>query len=119
MEENKVNLVFRTLEYDIDEYDYYYNDSTPPTFMVSAKIIIPEDIFPHALNIGLPIETALVFVERNNQGMAKYVKKVLEGYNDKPESELLAFQSLENDGFDLKLFLTNMLAEVSLQIEKN
>ena len=116
--EDKVKLVFRKLDYDIEEYDYYYNDATPPTFIVSATVRLPEEIFPNALNIGLPLDTALVFVGRNNEGMVKYIKKVIEGFSDKPESELLAFQSLDEDGFDLKLFLTYMMSEISLQIEK-
>ena len=114
----KVKLVFRHLEYEILEYNYYYNDAQPPVFITSATVEVPKNIFPHALDIGLPIETALVFVERNNEGMAKYVKKVLEGYSDKPEGELEAFRSLDHDGFDMKAYYSNMLAEISLQIEK-
>jgi hypothetical protein len=114
----KVKLVFGQLEYEIVEYSYYYSDATPPVFITSATVKVPKNIFPHALDIGLPIETALIFVEKNNAGMAKYIKKVLEGYSDKPEGELEAFRSLDNDGFDMKAYYYNMLSEISLQIEK-
>ncbi|MBL7816099.1 MAG: hypothetical protein JNL70_13865 [Saprospiraceae bacterium] len=115
---DKVTLAFKSLEYDIEDYKFFYNEMTPPLFVTSVTITVPKDIFPHKLGIGLPLQTALDNVEKNNSGMVKYIKKVIEGYSDQPQSELLAFESLEHDGFDMKQYFTYMLSEISMTIEK-
>jgi hypothetical protein len=88
-------------------------------FYTYASVAVPKNTFPESLRIGLPLEKTMEYVEKNNAGMAKYIRKVIEGFSDKPESELLAFQSLEDDGFDLHQIMIYMLGELSIEIETN
>jgi hypothetical protein len=115
----KVVLNFSRIDYVIEEVDYSYTDSKPPVFYTYASVALPPNEFPESLRIGLPLEKTMEYVEKNNAGMAKYIRKVIEGFSDKPESELLAFQSLENDGFDLNQIMIYMLGELSIEIETN
>jgi hypothetical protein len=115
---NKVILNFSTIDYKIKAIDYDYRNTNEPVFYTYASVEVPRNQFPDTLRIGLPLEKTMEHVEKNNSGMAKYVRKVIEGYEDKPKSELLAFQSLEEDGFDLNQFMVYMLQELSIEIEK-
>ena len=112
----KTVLDFSRMDYAIEGFDYRYNDGKPPVFYTNAIIRVPQ--FKQPISIGLPYDRALENVEKKDAGMAKYVRKVLEGYSDKPESELLAFESLEYDGFDLKQFMTYMLSGIRVEIEQ-
>ena len=114
----KVTLDFSNMDYKIEGIDYRYNDGQPPIFYTNATVKVPDELFKESMTIGLPLNRTMEFVEKHNSGMAKYVRKVIEGYSDQPESELLAFESLEHDGFDLKQFMTYMLAELSIEIER-
>jgi hypothetical protein len=116
---NKVTLNFSKIKYTIKAIDYDYRNSTEPVFYTYASVVVPKNDFPDTLRIGLPLEKTMEHVEKNNSGMAKYVRKVIEGYDDQPKSELLAFQSLEDDGFDLTQFMGYMLQELSIEIEKH
>jgi hypothetical protein len=113
----KITLNFSQIKYTIKAIDYDYRNSNEPVFYTYASVVVPKNDFPDTLRIGLPLEKTMEHVERNNAGMAKYVRKVIEGYDDKPKSELLAFQSLEEDGFDLNQFMVYMLQELSIEIE--
>jgi hypothetical protein len=113
----RVVLNFSKIDYVIEEIDYSYTDSKPRLFYTYASVAVPASEFPESLRIGLPLEKTMEYVEKNNAGMAKYVRKVIEGYSGEPESELLAFQSLENDGFDLHQFMIYMIGELSIEIE--
>ena len=114
----KVILDFSNMDYKIEGIDYRYNDGQPPIFYTNATVKVPDVLFKESMTIGLPLDRTMEFVEKHNAGMAKYVRKVIEGYSDQPESELLAFESLEHDGFDLKQFMTYMLTELSIEIER-
>ena len=114
----KVVLNFSNMDYNIEGIDYRYNDAKPPIFYTNATVKVPDEFFKESMTIGLPLDRTMEFVEKHNSGMAKYVRKVIEGYSDQPESELLAFESLEHDGFDLKQFMSYMLTELSIEIER-
>jgi hypothetical protein len=114
---NRVTLNFSKIKYTIKAIDYDYRNATEPVFYTYASVAVPKNDFPDILRIGLPLEKTMEHVAKNNSGMAKYVRKVIEGYDDQPESELLAFQSLEDDGFDLNQFMEYMLQELSIEIE--
>ncbi len=114
----KIVLNFARMDYEVEGIDYRYNNAHPPVFYTNAIVKVPDKYFKESISIGLPLGRTMEFVEKHNAGMAKYVQKVLEGYSDQPESELLAFQSLEHDGFDLKQFIIYMLSELNIEIEK-
>ena len=110
-------LTFSTLEYTVEGLRFYYNDAQPSVFYTAATVKFPKKVFSSALGLGLPLKDALGYVERKDAGMAKYVRKVIEGFADKPTPELLAFDSLEEDGFDLKQFMVYAFSELQLDIE--
>ncbi len=112
----KTVLDFSNMDYTIEGFDYRYNDGKPPVFYTNAILKVPQ--FKQAISIGLPYDRALMNVEKKDAGMAKYVRKVIEGYSDKPQGELLAFESLEYDGFDLKQFMMHMLSGIRVEIEQ-
>ena len=117
--ENEVKEIrFREIEYDILEVSYYINDIHPFDFYVSATVKVPDDLYPDGLRFGLPLHTALPFVERQDAGMAKYVEKTIAEFSDQPNPELSAFQTLEEEGFDLELFLRHTLSGINVKMEE-
>ena len=113
----KTVLSFAKINYNIEDVDYSYSDVKPRLFYTYATVQLPPSEFPESLRIGLPLEKTMEYVEKNNAGMAKYVSKVIESYDDKQDSELLAFETLHREGFDLTQFMRYMLDELSIEIE--
>ena len=114
----KKELRFRNLEYSLKNVTYYYHDVEPYAFFVSATVKVPEELYQHEMILGFPLETGLPFVEKEDIGMVKYIRNVIAGFSGKPEPELLAFQSLEEEGFDLELFMRHILSGINIEMEE-
>ena len=111
-------IVFRKIDYDLREVTYYYNDVAPFSFYVRGAVRLPKEVYPYELKIALPLDQSLDFVEKEDAGMANYVRKSIAAFEDKPEPELRAFESLDEEGFDLHQFMRYILSGINVQIEE-
>lgn len=118
MENPVKEIIFRQIDYDVHEVSYYMNDVDPFDFYVSATVKVPDDLYPDAFRFGLPLHTALPFVEKQDAAMAKFVEKTIAEFSNQPNPELLAFQTLEEEGFDLELFLRHTLSGINVKMQE-
>ena len=75
---------------------------------------MPKIYFPEGLSFDLPLDTILKAVTMEDANMVEYVKKVVADFEGQRDAELLAFQSLEEEGFDVPLFLDYMLRNLTM-----
>ena len=111
-------IVFRKIDYDLKDVTYYYSDIAPFHFYLRGTVTLPQEVYPHELKITLPLDQSLDFVEKEDAGMANYVRKTIAAFSDKPEPELRAFESLDEEGFDLHQFTRHVLSGINVQIEE-
>ena len=107
---------FGTTQYDILSVIYNYDEEYD--FYLSVETRLPEDLFPTPLTLKFPLFKCLENVEKEDAEMADYVKDVIEAHRDVECCEQVAFQSLENEGFNLKRFMRITLSTLELRIRK-
>lgn len=109
-------IIFSEIDYTVQKVGFNYNtDKSPRIFYINTTVEVPSS--SDKLTIGFPLDTVLQYVADANEGMAKYLRKVIEGFDDKPDKELLAFESLEEDGFDLVQMVKLVLEQIHLKVE--
>ncbi|MBL7817616.1 MAG: hypothetical protein JNL70_21600 [Saprospiraceae bacterium] len=115
--ENYKIFGFATTKYEISEVTYDYTDDYDDLYL-SAVTILPMELFPYPLTVTLALQDCLKNIEKHDADMVKYVRKMIESYEDQSFWDKLAFDALENEGFDLKQFMRLALSEIELRITK-
>lgn len=82
-------------------------------------IEFPKEESPLSIMIAFGIDHIIESTGRKNEGLAKYVNTVIEGFQGQKDHELLAFQSLEADGFDMQPLLRYSLIGIKLTINQS
>lgn len=113
--EKEIILIFSEIEYEIQKvtYDYNEEDNDYP-FCVSAEVFVPEHqgVLTATFNIDYVLETA----EKHNAGMVRYVRTMIESYKEESFWDRLAFEALEEEGFDLKQLMDYSVKELEVKI---
>lgn len=107
---------FGTTQYDILSVTYDYDEEYD--FYLSVETQLPADLFPTPLTVTFPLFKCLEDVEKKDADMADYVREVIEKHQNVDCCEQAAFQSLENEGFNLKRFMRITLSTLELRIRK-
>lgn len=68
----------------------------------------------------MEIKSFLQYVNSQNPGLATYLKSVIESFSGKAKHEMLAFQSLEKEGFDMHKIVECIMndADISFREEE-
>ena len=104
--------------FTIQHIDLGYTHTEPRVCFVKVLIKVPDHVFNQAFTIGFELDKGLESVEKYDAGMAKYFKKTLIENQNELDSEIVTFQSLASEGFDLKQFMIHALMDYELKIEK-
>ncbi len=119
MEKQPIIIEFDAIEYVIDNYEYVYTNTIPRQLSIEMDIEFPKEESPLSIMIAFGIDHIIESTGRDNQGLEKYINKVIEGFEGQKDHELLAFQSLEADGFDMQPLLRYSLKGVKMTINES
>ncbi len=110
------SIILSDIDYTIHEVSFYYKtDNSERVFYIDITIGLPPSLSDENIKISLSLDALLEQVGYENKGMAKYLEKVIEGFDDKPDKELLAFKSLKDDNFDLKQMIIFVLNQIEIE----
>jgi hypothetical protein len=111
----EIILKFSEIDYEIQNVTYEYNeDDDNYPFCVSAQVFVPEHqgVLTATFNIDYVLETA----EKHNPGMVRYVRTMIESYKEESFWDRLAFEALEEEGFDLAQLMDYSIKELQVKI---
>ena len=117
MENEKIIRLSET-NYQVLMVTYDYNDDYD--FYVSAKIRLPKDVAPEEgiLTARFRIEFVLKSAEKHNPAMVRYVKTMIESYKEESFWDKVAFEALEEEGFDLEQLVRYSVNEMEMKFVK-
>jgi hypothetical protein len=103
MEERKIyHNTKSNVTYYIDAYQFLYSQNRPPVFCIRFEITIPRrNEKDDKIRVTMEIKSFMQYVTSQNPGLAAYLKSVLKSFSGKVKYEMLAFKSLEEEGFDM------------------
>ena len=111
----EIILLFSEIDYEIQNVTYEYNEEDVNyTFCVSAAIFVPahQGVLTATFTIDYVLETA----EQHNAGMVKYVRSMIESFEEEGYWEQRAFEALEEEGFDLAQLMDYSIKELQVKI---
>ena len=116
--ENETIIRLSETNYQVLEVTYGYDDECD--FFVSAEIRLPEDVAPEdgVLTAAFRIEFVLESAEKHNPAMVRYVKTMIESYMDVSSWHQVAFEALEEEGFDLEQLIRYSVNEMEIKFVK-
>ena len=113
------DIVFSKIKYKIlDVFYSYHEDETPRRFYIGINLEMPKMLAPDGINFELPLENVFSTVSMGGEHLVKYVKRVIANFEGEKDAELLAFQALEEEGFDLILFMDHMVRNMTIKRSK-
>jgi hypothetical protein len=104
MEERKLYYNAKSnVTYHIDGYRLLYSQNRPPVFCMKFDVTIPRggERKDDQMRVTMEIKSILEYVRSQNPGLAQYLKSVLNSFRGKVNYEMLAFRSLEDEGFEM------------------
>jgi hypothetical protein len=103
------------VKYHIDAYRFAYSLNRPPVFCIIFEVTIPRHERPNdRMRVSMEIKSILQYVDSQNPGLAKYLKSVLTDFRGKVNYEMLAFRSLEAEGFDMHRIVECIMNDAEL-----
>lgn len=116
--ENETIIRLSETNYQVLKVTYGYDDEYD--FFVSAEIRLPEDVAPEdgILTAAFRIEFVLESAEKHNPAMVRYVKTMIDSYMDVSFWDRVAFEALEEEGFDLEQLIRYSVNEMKIKFVK-
>lgn len=116
--ENETIIRLSETNYQVLKVTYGYDDEYD--FFVSAEIRLPEDVAPEdgILTAAFRIEFVLESAEKHNPAMVRYVKTMIDSYMDVSFWDRVAFEALEEEGFDLEQMIRYSVNEMKIKFVK-
>lgn len=106
--------------YTIDSYKFVYSQNRPPVFCIIFQVTIPRHEQPaQQIRATMEIKSFLHYVESQNPALAKYLKSVVKGFSGKPKHEMLAFRSLEKEGFDMNRIVECIMNDADISFSED
>ena len=120
MEEKLYTHPVSGVNYTIDSYKFVYSQNRPPVFCIIFQVTIPRTDQPsQQMRVTMEIKSFLHYVESQNPALAKYLKSVVESFSGKPKYEMLAFRSLEKDGFDVNRIVECIMNDADISFSED
>lgn len=108
-------LILSELDYKIQRVTYDYDESDSDyTFCVSAEIFIPK--YQGVLTATFKIDYVLETAEKYNPSMVRYIKTMIESYKEESFWDRLAFEAMEEEGFDLEQLMRYSVNELEVRL---
>ena len=116
--ENETIIRLSETNYQVLNVSYDYDDEYD--FFVSTQIRLPKSVAPEdgVLTAAFRIEFILGSAEKHNPGMVKYVKTMIESYTHVDSWHKVAFEALEEEGFDLEQLIRYSVDEMEIRFVK-
>ena len=110
------NIQFGSIDYEIQDLKYGYTFTQDPVFQMAVTVKVPDELFPKAILMEMPISSILPLIVEKHAAMVQYVQKTIDGFDDPHLQEELAFKALEEDGFDFQHFARCALDEMEVEL---
>ncbi len=105
--------------YYIDACRFLYSENRPPVFCIMFEVTIPRGERPgDRMRLTMEIKSFMMHVTSQNPGLAAYLKSVLESFSGKVKHEMLAFKSLQEEGFDMSKIVECIVNDADISFKE-